>query len=269
VNINIKKKISLVNFTDKNDIKRIKYIVIHYFGGLTTAENISDYWYDTYAGQSAHYAVDEKGIIQIVEDEDISWHCGGGGVGTLKGICTNSNSIGIEVRPNKIDKSTAKDASKKDWYFEEATMKNLVELTIYLMKKYNIDINHVVRHFDISAKWCPRPFMGDDTNTYYNKSGNQMWSEFKVKLINIPESDDEDLNIDKLTEDQISQLWAKLLKPLQDNDSSTWSEVSRQWAIQNGIFKGDGTGNYQWETPMTREMMAVLLHNFAKFLGKA
>jgi N-acetylmuramoyl-L-alanine amidase CwlA len=39
-------------------------------------------------------------------------------------------------------------------------MKNLVELTIYLMKKYNIDINHVVRHFDISAKWCPRPFMG-------------------------------------------------------------------------------------------------------------
>jgi hypothetical protein len=47
---NIKKKISLVNFTDKNDIKRIKYIVIHYFGGLTTAENISDYWYDTYAG---------------------------------------------------------------------------------------------------------------------------------------------------------------------------------------------------------------------------
>lgn len=263
----IKKKISLVNFTDRNDIGRIKYIVIHYFGGLTTADNISNYWYNTYAGQSAHYAVDEKQVIQVVEDEDISWHCGGGGVGTLKGICTNTNSIGIEVRPNKVDKSTAKDASKKDWYFDTKTIDNLIELVRYLMDKYNIDINHIVRHYDVTKKYCPRPFMGDDINTYYNKTGNQLWSEFKAKLI----EDDEDLNIENLTDEQANQLWKKLLKPLQDNDSADWSLQGRQWALDTGIIKGDGSAdpNYQWEAPLTREMMAIMLQRFAQFIGKA
>jgi N-acetylmuramoyl-L-alanine amidase CwlA len=73
-------------------------------------------------------------------------------------------------------------ASDKDWYFSDATISNLRELIISLQKLYGIDNDHVVRHYDVTAKWCPRPFMGDDINALYGKSGNQMWAEFKASL---------------------------------------------------------------------------------------
>ena len=50
------------------------------------------------------------------------------------------------------------------------------------MAKYGIDADHVIRHYDVTAKWCPRPWMGDDINTYYGKTGNQLWTEFKAGL---------------------------------------------------------------------------------------
>jgi N-acetylmuramoyl-L-alanine amidase len=39
------------------------------------------------------------------------------------------------------------------------------------MKKYNIDIDHVYRHFDVTGKHCPAYFM--------NASA---WAEFKARL---------------------------------------------------------------------------------------
>jgi hypothetical protein len=50
------------------------------------------------------------------------------------------------------------------------------------MHKYGIDAAHVLRHYDVTAKWCPRPWMGDDINAFYRRSGNQMWAEFKASL---------------------------------------------------------------------------------------
>ncbi|MDD3347320.1 CHAP domain-containing protein [Oscillibacter sp.] len=83
------------------------------------------------------------------------------------------------------------------------------------------------------------------------------------------EDNEEMPNIETLTEDQITALWGKLMAPLKDNDASTWSETGRQWAMDNGIILGDGTGNYQWEAPLTREAMCVMMYRFAQFIGKA
>ena len=55
--------------------------------------------------------------------------------GTYYGICTNANSIGIEMcirnKGNKSDTS-------KDWYFEEATVESAIALTKELMAKYHV-----------------------------------------------------------------------------------------------------------------------------------
>ena len=111
-----------INFSDKNSTERIKYIVIHYFGGLATAENLAKYWKNTYAGASAHYAVGHSGeIFQIVEDDDVAWHCGAKSYKHEE--CRNNNSIGIEMAVKK--KSTATmSASEKDWYFTDATVQD-------------------------------------------------------------------------------------------------------------------------------------------------
>ena len=101
----VTKKLTPYNFTNKNDKNRVKYIVVHYFGGLSTAENLLDYWYRQYVGASAHYIVGHDGkVYQSVEDGDIAWHCGAQKY--VHPECRNSNSIGIEMAVRKKDSST-------------------------------------------------------------------------------------------------------------------------------------------------------------------
>lgn len=177
--MNIQQNLALVNHTVYSN-RSIKYIVIHYFGALGSAKQTCAYFKSTNRQASAHYFVDDE-IWQCVLDKDASWHCGDGGRGTFKGQCTNANSIGIEVRPYKVN-TKSMSAGDKDWYFSDATIANLRELVRYLMDKHGIDENHIIRHYDVTAKVCPRPWVGDDINTYYGKTGNQLWKEFKASL---------------------------------------------------------------------------------------
>ena len=83
--------------------------------------------------------------------------------------------------------------------------------------------------------------------------------------------EDEDMpNISDLTDAQVTELWTKLTEPLKDNDAGTWSEVQRQWAIDNSLIVGDGATppNFQWKAPLTREAMCVMLYRFAQLMGK-
>ena len=182
--LTVKDNLTPYNYSNGPGVSRIKYIVIHYFGSLGTAKSVSDYFRRPGIRASAHYALDDgKTVYRCVRDNNVAWHCGDSGKGTIKGLCTNSNSIGIEVRPYKIDTSTAADASKKDWYFSEAVTDNLVEFTRHMMELYGVPPERVVRHYDVTAKLCPRPWMGDDVNTYYKTTGNAQWQKFKERLV--------------------------------------------------------------------------------------
>ncbi|MBD5504077.1 MAG: hypothetical protein HDR09_20005 [Lachnospiraceae bacterium] len=171
MNIN-RQYITNINFTDKNSTERIKYIVIHYFGGLSTAENLAAYWAREYAGASAHYAIGHEGeIFQIVEDDDIAWHCGAKNY--IHPTCRNSNSIGIEMAVKKENVRT-QNATDKDWYFTPQTVAAAVELTRQLMKKYNVPAENVLRHYDVTGKICPNPY-------YYNLY-DSTWQTFKAAI---------------------------------------------------------------------------------------
>lgn len=178
--MNIIQNLTTVNRTVSNN-RKIEYIVVHYFGALGSAEQTCAFFKLVNRKASAHYFVDDAGVFQCVEDKNAAWHCGDGGRGTLKGKCSNANSIGIEVRPYKVNTSTM-GASDKDWYFHEATIANLNELVRSLMTAHGIDADRVIRHYDVTAKACPRPWVGEDINTYYGKTGNQLWVEFKAGL---------------------------------------------------------------------------------------
>lgn len=86
-------------------------------------------------------------------------------------------------------------------------------------------------------------------------------------------------DIDKETEDndmdvkRFEELWNEMRKGLQDNDCGTWSENARQWAVDTGLFLGNGTEingspNYMWQDVLTREQMATVLYRFAQMMGK-
>ena len=156
----IKENITTRNYTKGNN-RSIKYIVIHYVGAVSSAKNNSDYFKSEYRGASAHYFVDDNDIYRVVRDEDIAWHCGTNG--TYFNGCRNSNSIGIEMccfnNNGTIDMS-------------DATINNTLELAAYICKTYGITIDRVVRHYDVTHKSCPAPFVNTPSR----------WDNFKARL---------------------------------------------------------------------------------------
>jgi N-acetylmuramoyl-L-alanine amidase CwlA len=158
----IQKKLISYNFT--RDTNNPKYIVIHDTDNTGNGANANahfNYFNGGNRNASAHVFVDDNNIIQTVEFKDSSWHCGDGG--NRNGI-SNQNSIGIEICVNS------------DGDYNKA-VNNTIELTKYLMKEYNIDINNVVRHYDASGKNCPQSM---SANSW------QKWKEFKSMLTEKP-----------------------------------------------------------------------------------
>ncbi len=167
----VNRMISKYNF-NSGSISRVRYIVVHYVGALGGAKENCAYYGGGNRGASAHYFVGFAGEIwQCVEDKDIAWHCGASSYRHPE--CRNANSIGIEMCVRKKSKETM-NATDKDWYFEKATVQSAVELTRYLMKKYNVPAERVIRHYDVTGKICPNPYV-------YN-TGTYTWDAFKKAI---------------------------------------------------------------------------------------
>lgn len=154
-----------------------KWIVIHYTANNgDTAKGNCNYFSKEYRGASANYFVDENEIWQCVEDKDIAWHVG---AKTYYNDCRNNNSIGIEL--------CSRISSDGKYYFKEETINNAIYLTKMLMKAYNIDINHVCRHYDVTHKICPAPFVNDEN----------AWREFLNRLEDKPMTKEEQIKLIK------------------------------------------------------------------------
>lgn len=247
----IRRNITNTNRTIYNHKRPIEFLVMHYFGAFGTARKNTNYFKDVYREASAHYFVDEKEIWQCVEDKDIAWHCGDDRDkdGPFKGICTNFNSLSIEMRPNKINKHRIY-ASDKDWYFEQEVIDNSIKLARYLIDKYDIPYDHVIRHHDVTGKYCPRPFMGDDINKYYNTTGNIMWNNFKLDV----------RGEDEVTQEQFNEMMEVYLKQRKEKKpSKDWGVEEKEWAEFHKIIIGDTKGNLQYKSFVTREQNVIFL----------
>lgn len=166
----INKLLTPYNYSN-GELSRIKYIVIHYVGALGGAEANCKYYASQYVGASAHYYVGFSGEIwQSVEDKNIAWHCGAKKY--VHPECRNGNSLGIELCVR--NKGSLADTSR-DWYFEDATVQTAIELTRELMAKYNISADHVIRHYDVTGKICPNPYVYNHTQ--------HTWEDFKTALL--------------------------------------------------------------------------------------
>lgn len=145
----------------------IKYIVMHYTANDgDTDEGNAHYFQGAGRRASAHYFVDKDSVTQSVRDNDAAWHCGGDLESShhpLRGICMNRNSLGVEM---------CSDIVGGKYTIPPQTVDRAVELVKYLMAKYGIDVDHVVRHYDVTGKLCPEPWVRDES----------LWRKFKARL---------------------------------------------------------------------------------------
>lgn len=140
---------------------KLEYIVIHWVGNAKSSAMANRNYFNnlakthtTYA--SSQYIVGLNGeIIRCIPDDEVAFHSGS--------YSMNRKSIGIEV-------------CHPDWSgkFNEATYKSLVELTANLCKKYNIPVNNVIRHYDVTGKLCPKYYVENQVE----------WDKFKQDVQN-------------------------------------------------------------------------------------
>lgn len=154
-----------INYGNKRNTNNIKWLVIHYTANDgDSAKGNGNYFKNNKPKASAHYFVDDNVIVNSVPDNYTAYAVGGkkynNNGGKYYGVCTNANSISIELCDTQRN-------GKSD--LSEKTRKNAIELARYLCKKYKIDKNHVIRHYDITSKLCPKYFVEDE----------KAWKKFK------------------------------------------------------------------------------------------
>jgi len=212
--------ITSVNRTKRAN-KKNEWIVIHYVGAVSTAENNAKYFNTAYRGASAHYFVDENSIYQVVEDSDEAWHVGG--AKNYKNGARNNNSIGIEMCCK----------NNGSWYIEPETIENTIWLTATLMKKYHINLDHLTTHYLTTGKICPEPFVREP----------EQWESFKARVKELLEEEmfvDEEKAIDYLVEKgriTNKEYWKNALGIVKNLNFLIikWANDVRELEMKNGL----------------------------------
>lgn len=217
------------NFTSRGKNPKILYLVIHDTGNTGVGANALNH--KNYVGTnsrkaSAHYFVDDHSIVQFVGDS-FAAHAVGDGHGRY-GI-TNENSLNVEMCINS-DGDYAK------------TYKNTVELAKNLMKKFNISIDRVVRHYDASRKNCPG---------HMRQRNWAKWWQFKEDIKKPIE-----WKIDLSKDSEFGELEERSTEVTEKEKCvSDWAEKAWTWGIEKGLTDGTSPqGN------CTREQVITMLY---------
>lgn len=241
------------------------YIAIHYTAGVSSkkgvARSVAGWFGQTKAQASADFICDDVETVQYNPDIDnySCWAVGGSRYNTkggrLYGVAFNCNTISIEIcSTNDTGRVTV--ANDGHWHFTDAAVDRAVELTKYLMDKYGIDADHVIRHYDVNGKPCPG-IVGWNADT----GDESAWIAFKKRI----QEDDEMLSYDQFKA-YMKQYEAEKAAAA----PSAYAEESAKKAVESGLFK-DGDGDGSLDNPranLTREQFATVLDR-AGLLDKA
>lgn len=139
-------------------LTQVNGIVVHYTAnpGTTAAQNRSYFESLGETGEthaSSHFVIGMEGeIIQCIPCNEISYASND----------RNEDTISIECC---IPDETGK--------FTDQTYESLTKLVTWLMGRYDLGTDQVIRHYDVTGKECPK---------YYVEHG-EAWEQFKTDLL--------------------------------------------------------------------------------------
>ena len=125
------------------ELTEVKGIVVHYTGLAESHETSA----------SSHFVIGLEGeIVQCIPCNEISYASNN----------RNKDTISIEC--------CIEDESGK---FNDATYQSLIKLVTWLMGRYNLGTDDVIRHYDVTGKNCPKYFVENP----------DAWEQFKTDLV--------------------------------------------------------------------------------------
>lgn len=213
----------------------VHWIVLHFTANNgDTAKNNADYFANNAnLRASAHYFVDPNGIYQSVKDSDTAWHCGRERGGSYYNDCRNANSIGIEmcsVIRNGV------------YVIPEATMMRAAKLTRELMAKYHVPVSRVCRHYDVTRKNCPEPWIRNP----------RLWEKFKTMLTEKEVEDMTEAQTRAIAKQEIAN--AENAKKVYNTVDAVpaWGKATVQKLVNKGFLQGDDKGKLALSTDLLR-----------------
>ena len=91
------------------------------------------------------------------------------------------------------------------------------------MKRYDIPLERVVRHFDVTGKLCPAHMVDADA-----------WAAFR----------------------------ARIARRAADNIPAAYAKEAVEWVARQGILQGNADGDLMLTQPVTRQQLAVMLWRY-------
>lgn len=106
---------------------------------------------------------------------DKLWHVGASsGFSYIHSYARNNNTIGVECGTYT---ASGRNNDDETWYFTEATQITAARLAAAVLTVYNLPMDHLLRHGDITTKNCPSPLKRDQ-----GKGSNWTWDKFKSEV---------------------------------------------------------------------------------------
>ena len=143
-------------------LKSVKKVVLHYVGNpKSSAMANRNYFENQKSGGryvSSHYIIGLEGeILRCVPENEVAY-------------CSNqANTYSISIE------CCHPDATGK---FTDATTDSSAELCAYLLKKYGLKVDDLIRHYDVTGKQCPLWFV--PTKYQSEAVANARWAGFKA-----------------------------------------------------------------------------------------
>ena len=180
-----------------------KYLAIHFTASSNSKPGRALSTYNTFISRqaSADFVVDDRDIVQF-NPYIKNYYCWAVGDNKqlskegakFNGKACNKNTISIEICStcNPTTSTAVSKPNHEGWSFTEVTLNNAVKIAKIIMKRYNIPIENVIRHYDITGKLCPGLLGWNDEEVYDKNTGKKIigkwnnsdeWLKFKKRLI--------------------------------------------------------------------------------------
>lgn len=250
-----------ISYGGERSYEAIRYIVIHYTGNNNdTAKNNCDFFKKgNTRSAGAHFFVSQNGdVYQSIQMKKVAYSVGGfvtqkNGAGSYYKKCTNTNSVSIELCDN-----ASKDPS--------AAQTEAVRHLVAYIRSICPNAGTIIRHWDVSGKSCPAQMTG---------SNNAKWLTFRNSIsaeAPVPKKEEPEMTIaeikaellkDKKFVEKVGEIY---MQEKADESPAKWDGLPTaiSWAKQEGILKGDESGNLMMQKPLTRQEMVLMLYRASK-----
>ena len=181
------------------------------------------------------------------------WHAGSG---TTRPSANNTH-ISFEICED--------DLTDPDYF--QKVYKEAVELTAHLCTLYDLDPLEpevVICHHEGAELGMASNHA--DVEHWFPKFGKSM-DDFRQDVYNTMK-EDEDMNIDNLTDEQLLTLHKRMKAVVAKQPGSDWSQEYRDYAVSKGWSEGDddldgdGEPDFKWQDAPTREELATVLTRY-------